>query len=77
MAKGKMNYSGGQIAVFASEAFSPNEGEGVTSHLSIFILWVFPRQTNKLLPTIPFCTITFYSFGRYEWKEQLDMGTHV
>lgn len=77
MAEGKINYSAGQIVVCASEAFLPKEVESVTSHLSIFILQVFPQQTNNLWSAMPFHAVAFPSFGRYEWKEQLDMSTHV
>ena len=66
MAKGKMNYCGDQIAVCASGAFLPKEGEGVTSHFSIAILHIVPCAKNKLWSTLSFCSITFHSFGGYK-----------
>lgn len=66
MAKGKMSYWG-QTVVCASENFLPKEGKGVSSHISMLILLIV-LITNKLLPTLPFCSVSFHSFGRYEWR---------
>lgn len=70
MAKGKMNYCGGETVVCASEILLPKEGEGVTSHLSILILQVVPNA-NKLLSTPHLCSITFPSF----WKMGMEGTT--